>query len=1605
MTVFTQPGLSNQFQQDGHYFVSPISPDNRMVLLQQQDRLLHPNFFVTASVILRPDTVYRVHVVVLPGSPDLVFKALITKGSGQHVASASSDSVDAGTSTHLLLKVPASISEGDYRLKLEGYDVQHPQKAVLIKESPLVFHSDFLSIIVQLNRKIFANAMTVRFRIILTQMDLKPYTDPITIFILDPQGFIVRRWPSRNPTNGVVSLTYQLPPTPSVGSWTIRVEAMQQVHQHQFGVEHYYIPFFEVMPSAPAYVLDSDETYTVEVTTSVHTQFVANGNLTVHVYARPVNSTADDYQLVVEELFPWNHEFTYDVNLGDVKSAIRSNSLVGWVIRVTTVLHSYFMGEARDGLIETRVIRAQLKFKFSGAKTAVFKPGMPFEGHVYVMYDDDQALTSEKLAGATITLRPVVTSTNGQMKTLPEIKVPAKGEYLNQKQEDGKMYNNEFDNWMEHQIEDVKFNQFRATGVYNFRFSVPKDAKSMRISATYKDGDGDKATAELQAVLFYSAKEMYAHVETSTEYGQLGENVVIHLRSNFGFQVYSYVVVSKGLMIHGATETHPHPTKLVTFSVPVSSEMAPTFKLVAMIVSPVGELVADSVTIPVQSFNRYKMNVTTVQVRDHSKETVQLVTRTRPGAYFGVSLLRTLSYMFQADNELTPSRVLKALYKLEPFTKSVHGVTWTDREGLKAERTEYFKGANPGADTKRTFDLAGLLLFSDARISQYPDTANCDQSNGYEPCLATGCFHKDQRCDGKADCTDGSDEDDCPSADDKMEFRLMRWSRNLDFYDWLDGDWAWFDVPTTDDGIEFHDREVAADDDSWYINAFSFHPELGFAMLDEVVVYDGSPPFYVLAESPSAVHRGETLGVRLMAINNLKEEVMTLIVLEASDDYLFVETGDDGEVEHYRPKLVGGERHHMIAVKPESYQEVYLPIAPQVEQGSIIVKIQIHTQIRQQVFEIDLEIMPEGATISRHTSLLLDLKNRAHVLRFLDIPVEESPIIPYSKFRRYVYGSPRASVTLCGDVFGPVFPSTPITTDSLLGRSLRGTEATLFNLATTLWSLHYLRLTNQLESAVLYSGLNDMNVQMAELMRLYHHDGSFRAHTNSNPSVWVTAWVIRVLGQSQFQDWENHFFVDRRLLGTSVQWILSHQTNDGSFEDPDEYFFPLELRKDSSNNSTRKGSLTAYVLIGLMKCRESLEGSMRVTTAIAELRAINYLERAISHLTDPSEIAIVTYALSIANSPTKEAAFYLLHSIKREGEGMVYWSREPVPSNQILYENQRPFLQPRLPMQQDAVAVEATSYALLVYLARDGIGDLQERVVSWLNTMRMVDGGFVSIYDSIVAMEALTEYAYRARLRDITDMSIVVEASASKIGDPVRISSETLATVHRMDIPNVWGHVNVIGRGAGQAVLQLKVQYGIDWEDLRDTPKRRYFDLYVEETYSHFRNKSHITVDACVKWMATDEMRTSGPATLEVEMPSGYEFIQSDANELVIRNNYTFIRDVFIGRGKIIWMFDRVGEERLCITYPIHRWFPVANMTLYRTAIIYESHMPEHFEMQVFNATPLYVLDICEVCGSYQCPYCPYFSASLPTFSSPFLILCSLVANAFAYLHRPYSSL
>ena len=60
--------------------------------------------------------------------------------------------------------------------------------------------------------------------------------------------------------------------------------------------------------------------------------------------------------------------------------------------------------------------------------------------------------------------------------------------------------------------------------------------------------------------------------------------------------------------------------------------------------------------------------------------------------------------------------------------------------------------------------------------------------------------------------------------------------------------------------------------------------------------------------------------------------------------------------------------------------------------------------------------------------------------------------------------------------------------------------------------------------------------------------------------------------------------------------------------------------------------------------------------------------------------------------------------------------------------------------------------------------------------------------------------------------------------------------------------MNVVGTGAGQAVVQLDLSFGIDREDLKDTPPVKAFDLVVKENaIQAARNKSIIHVEACFK--------------------------------------------------------------------------------------------------------------------------------------------------------------
>ena len=77
------------------------------------------------------------------------------------------------------------------------------------------------------------------------------------------------------------------------------------------------------------------------------------------------------------------------------------------------------------------------------------------------------------------------------------------------------------------------------------------------------------------------------------------------------------------------------------------------------------------------------------------------------------------------------------------------------------------------------------------------------------------------------------------------------------------------------------------------------------------------------------------------------------------------------------------------------------------------------------------------------------------------------------------------------------------------------------------------------------------------------------------------------------------------------------------------------------------------------------------------------------------------------------------------------------------------------------------------------------------------------VFLQIVAMEALVRYSYNSRIKDITDLNVEVDIPDSNLTHTFHITGENIANLQRIDIPNVWGHINIVATGAGQAIAQL----------------------------------------------------------------------------------------------------------------------------------------------------------------------------------------------------------
>lgn len=1664
-----------------------------------------PTYLIIASQIVRPSTIYQVVVSLLEEAKPMRVRAALSRDGvevyGDHVNMKPLESA-----TILLQVPPGNNLASAYRLRVEGAGLGGGA-IIFENETLLEFSRQFLSVSISTNRAIYTGGQTIMIRAIMLTTALQPYNGIADLFIVDPDGYIIRKWNSKELNNGVLSGAFVLPEYPKVGFWKVRVEAQGQVNEIAIKVEKYYEPKFEVYVRMPTFVLDTDKFIEAEVSAVYPWEKTAKGDIQLRWFAKKVDYTTPLYNdsVLYRDEYSYYHNIsnTYRSNLYNTRDGIptRNLSLIsqpsrygyldpyvnntqapqrpifqnwtyirsdrrefrqiyeredpfylymseiedelgtvhGVQIRAEAWATDYFYNNTQRGFCETRVINQTLSLRFVGSNPMVFKPGMPFEAQIAVRYHDQVALTQEQLESSTLLIKTTAKLESGAVKELPEIKVPRKIEGFSQFQDIDRLkhygqlygsdasrdvYDQETINPAAFFTDDVESNtqlvmemyareksyeEYRSTGVHRIQMDIPEKTEELKMVAYYRDVDQGNAYTETTAYAAYAPLDRHIHVRSSNKKISVGEYVVFHVKSNFALTYFDWMIVSKNLILKSGREYASDIHAVVTtFSVVVSSEMAPGFHIIIYTATVDDYLLSDSSYFPVQAINRHKMEFKLNQIKDHLMNTVEATCRGDPGAVYLSSTVRSAVYATQGKNFITKASILESLHTFENDRRHIHRVFWTDREGTSPDEVSYYPSMDYGIDSNRTFGLKELLIFTDfLEIPQTRFTRQCNITAGQLPCLVKGCYTPEEICNGRPDCEDGFDESNCGQVsvwqqEQTLRFRLSRFNRYVDYYDW-DGDWGWFTVNIDEDKEQFYNLAIPLTTDNWYFSVFTISKENGIGILDDPIPFSSMRPIHFYCEGPSQIHRGESVGVRCMIMNRSPYELETVIILKGSDQYKFIHVEEYGYVVSYAPRLSSGDHHHLVWVRGESEVEVHLPVAPQVEQGTINVNIELNTQIMSSKQMVAINILPEGSIVHRHTSALLDLKSRANVLRFMNIIVDETPIIPYEVYRRYVSGSPYATISLCGDVIGPAFPNQmPVNLERMFptghGRFGKGTEYHAFNLAANTWQLHYYRLTNQLQENwdLAKKVFEQMNVEYTGVMRRFSSQGWVSNWDNSKANVWLTAWVIRIFSHVSFQDWEDYIYIDSLVVGSAVMWLINYQTLDGSFAETEFYPHPLHKPMDGRSRFTddyaamRNISLTAHVLISLEVTAPNLQGEQKKFSAAARQRAVNYLERNLPKIKDSYELAITAYALALAGSAEADLAYGELLAARKEEGGMVYWGRSPIKTNRVRYEYNRPFLEAKDYQDDDALAVEATGYALLSMFMVEGGGVtiIQDKIVEWLNTMRLGDGGFISTVDTIVAMEALVRYSYNSRIKDITDLTVEVDIPDSNLTHSFHITGDKIARIQKIDIPNVWGHINIVATGAGQAIAQLDVNWGVDYEPFKDHPATDCFNLTIQE-YFHGRNKSEIAIKSCFSWTLTDESATSGMAMLIVDIPSGYIMLQPDANRLVRQRVIPEMRDADVTKeGKTIWYFDHLPAYTQCFEHTVRRYYPVANLTRTRQAVIVEPLRPERFFVRTFNATSLYILSICEVCGSYQCPYCPYYSSAiLPTINWTMLLM------------------
>jgi len=683
--------------------------------------------------------------------------------------------------------------------------------------------------------------------------------------------------------------------------------------------------------------------------------------------------------------------------------------------------------------------------------------------------------------------------------------------------------------------------------------------------------------------------------------------------------------------------------------------------------------------------------------------------------------------------------------------------------------------------------------------------------------------------------------------------------------------WLWDIITTGSNGkASLKDVEVPDTITTWMLRAVALSKEKGLGVAeDELRAFQ---PFFLKVDLPYSAIRGEEFPISVAIYNYLDKPQEVQVEIEEADWFELLD--DTKKTVEIGTNDVGGV-DFMIRTKKLGLTNEVKVTARSKESADAVIKTVI--------------IEPEG--IAKELVENLVLSGGSSRLVSTSIPL----IVVEDSGRAYIA------------VTSSYLTQTIEGLEELIQMPFGCGEQNMIVFAPDVYITKYLEESGQLKPEIMAKAEKLMITGYQRQLTYRRSDGSFSAFGQSDQegSLWLTAFVLKCFAQAK-----GLMYIDDTVLDEAADWITDHQNNDGSF-DPVGFVHHQEMLGGLQG----KNALTAFVAITLLEAGESSAAG----------KAVEFLEGELDDIDDAYTMAITAYALELAQSDKTDDAYQMLMEMAQEDEDGLHWGGGPEEPEPLQPKVGRP--EHYMPVQSTS-EIEATGYATMA-LIKHGDAFNASRATKWLVSRRNAYGGYGSTQDTVVALQALTEYSTGARA-DV-DLRINIEVAGEE--KELRVRQDNFDVLQIVEVP-INEEIQISVEGKGEAIAQVVKRFNLP--DVEEE-EQEILKVSVDYDVTQVEVNDLVTVSVELEFNPPIEME-AGMVVLDVSVPTGFAPVTETIAKIVDEED-NIKRYEVAGRKVIFYIENMFPGDSIAFDFQVKALYPVKAKSVSSQA--YSYYKPE----------------------------------------------------------------